>query len=58
MRIIEQNTNGISDKVKIIPKADILILVETHKPNPRKQIQLNNLGYQNVFISEGESTRK
>ena len=58
MRIIEQNTNGISKKIKRIPKADILVLVETHKTNPRKQLLLNSLGYQNVYISEGESKRK
>ena len=58
MKIIEQNTNGISDKIKRIPKVDILILVETHKTNQRKQTLLNSLGYQNVYISEGESRRK
>ena len=52
MKIIVQNSNRISQKIKHLPQADIIILTETHLLNHKKENILNNLESYSYEVAE------
>ena len=58
IQITVQNTNGITEKVKQIPKKDIIILTETHKLNDKKTRIFNSFQDYKYIHSDGSNHSK
>ena len=58
MRIICQNTNGITNKIQTIPQADILILTETHQLNEDKEKILQIKQNYHKIVANGSQNSK
>ena len=58
MKIICQNTNGITPKIRQLPVADITILTETHRKTTEKSKILQHFKQSHVYQSDGERNSK
>ena len=58
MKLICQNTNGITPKLKQLPAVDITILTETHRKTVEKSKILQHLSQSHTYQSDGERNSK
>ena len=58
MKIICQNSNGITQKIRQIPHTDIIVLTETHQKSKEKEKLLRSFTEYTVHHSEGDQRSK
>ena len=58
MKIICQNSNGITGKIKQIPLADIIVLTETHQISKEKEKTLRHFQNYKTYQSNGDPKSK
>ena len=58
MKIICQNSNGITQKIRQIPHTDIIVLTETHQKSKEKEKLLRSFTEYTIHHSEGDQKSK